>query len=198
MPCTEVARYTSLTGVAGSAVSGVSAVSSWSAVLRSMRAAVPLILEARTDLLRLRAPPGPGEPYGRLPLHRDAEGEVMLAGWTAAECAPHDHAGGEGLVCILDGAFTETEWLWRDGGLERGACRRWSAGDAIPVAPGTIHSMIAHDAGTTLHLYRPAISGMRVFDPARRETLLVRDDCGAWVPRDEGLVLSRTSWPAAR
>ena len=35
---------------------------------------------------------------------------------------------------------------------------------------------------------------MRVFDPARRQTLSVRDDCGAWVPRDERLILARVDW----
>jgi hypothetical protein len=38
---------------------------------------------------------------------------------------------------------------------------------------------------------------MRVFDLARRQTLTVRDDCGAWVPRDELLILARADWPAA-
>ena len=123
----------------------------------------------------------------------------MLAGWgTDAACAPHDHAGGVGVVHVLDGAFTETEWVWRDGSLARGASRRWSAGQSIPVAAGGIHSMAAHGAGTTLHLYRPAVSGMRVFDRARRQTLTVRDDCGAWVPRDEALILARVDWPPAR
>ena len=168
-------------------------------LLRDLRGAAPLLVPARAELLALRAEPAAADPYGRRPLHRDAVGEVMLAGWRAgAECAPHDHAGGEGMVVVLAGTFTETDWIWRDGNLERGASRRWGAGDTIPVAVGGIHSMRAHDdgkgGGTTLHLYRPAIAGMRVFDPARRETLAVRDDCGAWIPRDEALIVSRTAW----
>jgi hypothetical protein len=102
------------------------------------------------------------------------------------------------VVLVLAGTFTETDWLWRDESLARGASRRWETGDAIPVAVGGIHSMRAHDGGTTLHLYRPAIAGMRVFDPAREETLAVRDDCGAWVPRDEALIVSRTAWRTGR
>ncbi len=69
--------------------------------------------------------------------------------------------GGVGVVRVLDGAFTETDWMWRDGILARGASRRWRAGESIPVVAGGIHSMVAHDAGTTLHIYHPAISGMR-------------------------------------
>ena len=169
-------------------------------MLGDLRGAAPLSAELRAELLALRAGPEPGEPYGRRALHRDEAGEVMLAGWgTDAECAPHDHAGGVGVVRVLDGTFTETDWAWRDGILARGASRRWRAGEAIPVVAGGIHSMVAHGAGTTLHLYRPAISGMRVFDPARRQTLSVRDDCGAWVPRDEALILARVDWqPASR
>lgn len=161
---------------------------------------------ARAELLALRAEPESGEPYGRRPLYREAAGEVMLAGWRdGAECAPHDHAGGEGVVLVLAGTFTETDWVWRDGGLARGPSRRWQTGDAIPVAVGGIHSMRAHDenddagtGGTTLHLYRPAIVGMRVFDPARQETLAVRDACGAWIPRDEALIVSRVAWRTGR
>ena len=167
-------------------------------MLGDLRGAAPLSAELRAQVLALRAAPEPGEPYGRRPLHRDETGEVMLAGWSSgAECAPHDHAGGVGVVQVLDSLFTETDWVWRDGSLARGPSRRWRAGDSIPVVAGGIHSMMADGAGTTLHLYTPAISGMRVFDPARRQTLSVRDDCGAWVPRDEALILARVDWPTA-
>lgn len=167
-------------------------------MLGDLRGAAPLSAELRAELLALRAPPEAGEPYGRRALHRDGTGEVMLAGWgTDAACAPHDHAGGEGLVHVLDGAFTETDWVWRDGSLAPGASRRWCAGESMPVMPGGIHSMVAHGAGTTLHLYCPAVSGMRVFDLVRRQTLTVGEDCGAWVPRDEALVLARVDWPSA-
>ena len=167
-------------------------------MLGDLRGAAPLSAELCAELLALRAGPAPGEPYGRRALHRDQAGEVMLAGWgEGAACAPHDHASGEGVVHVLDGAFTETDWIWRDGVLARGASRRWAAGQAIPVIAGGIHSMVAEGAGTTLHLYCPAISGMRVFDPERRQTLSVRDDCGAWVPRDERLILARVDWETA-
>jgi cysteine dioxygenase len=171
---------------------------SWNAIVNEVMVETALSFEARAELLTLRPDPAPGEPYGRRPLRRDELGEVMLAGWGEIECAPHDHAGGEGKVHVLEGSFTETEWVWREGVLRRGAVRRWTAGDAIPVAAGTIHSMTAHDRGTTLHVYRPAISGMQVFDPVRQETLSVRDDCGAWIPRDDGMILSRFRWEAGR
>jgi cysteine dioxygenase len=176
-------------------------------LLRDLPGAASLVGGARAELLALRAEPESDEPYGRRPLYRETAGEVMLAGWRGgAECAPHDHAGGEGVVLVLVGTFTETEWLWHEGGLARGPSRRWQAGDAIPVAVGGIHSMRAHGdrnddgqaGGTTLHLYRPAIAGMRVFDRARRQTLAVRDDCGAWIPRDEALIVSRVAWRAGR
>lgn len=172
---------------------------SWRIVLSDLQRAASLVGEMRAELLASRQEPAAGEPYGRRSLHRDDVGEVMLADWRdGAECAPHDHAGGEGLVLVLAGAFSETGWSWRDGLLERGPVRRWSRGDQIPVTGDGIHSMVAHEAGTTLHLYRPAISGMRVFDPARRETLAVRDDCGAWIPGDDALVISRSPWRDAR
>ena len=102
-------------------------VPSWTVMLGNLRGAAPLSAELRVELLALRAGPAPGEPYGRRALHRDEAGEVMLAGWGAgAACAPHDHAGGVGVVHVLDGAFTETDWMWR--GRNPGARRQPSLG----------------------------------------------------------------------
>ncbi len=150
---------------------------------------------ATPELLTMRASSVAGEPYGRRPLFRDDGGEVMLAAWTpGAECAPHDHAGARGAVLVLAGRFVETEWLWRDGDLRRGRSRPWRAGDVIPVEPGGIHSMLDEDGGASLHFYVPPIAGMRVFDARLRQTLTVRDDCGAWLPSDPNLILSRQPW----
>jgi hypothetical protein len=152
------------------------------------------ILAAGPSLLASRPDARPGEPYARQPLHRDDLGEVMLATWTrGAACAPHDHAAARGGVVVLAGSFVEIEWSF-DRGLIHGATRRWRAGDVIPVDTGTIHSMRDGEGGATLHFYVPAISGMRVYDPARRETLVVADDCGAWIPTDPAVIVNRQHW----
>ena len=45
-----------------------------------------------------------------------------------------------------------------------------------------------------MHHYTPKVEGMRVYDVARRETLIVGDDCGAWIPSDSGHIRARESW----
>ena len=68
------------------------------------------------------------------------------------------------------------------------------SGLAAGLTKARIHSMLALSAGTTLHLYAPSITGMRVFDTQARQTLIVADDCGAWLPDDPQLVQKRTDW----
>jgi hypothetical protein len=57
--------------------------------------------------------------------------------------------------------------------------------------------MTATDGGVSLHVYVPSITAMAVFDRERRETLVLDDDCGAWIPEDPKLIRGRTAWPVA-
>ncbi len=151
----------------------------------------------RRDWLAERAPTAnPGDPYGRLPLHRDRRGEVMLAGWeTAQQCAPHDHGDARGLVIVVAGAFTETRYRHVDGGLHASGRSTAMVGSALPVSHGLIHDMRCDAAGATLHVYLPSIDRMRVYDVATRSTWIVDDHAGAWIPRDTRHVISTEAWP---
>jgi len=156
------------------------------------------------SLLAAAPPPGEGEPYGRLPIFRDAVGEVLLVGWREETfCAPHDHGEAGGFVCLLRGRLVERHWRWRDGELaavgevgelKSTAEREHFAPALIPVGPRAVHDMKASGAAVGVHFYFPPIAGMKVFDRGRRETLVVSEDCGAWIPRDDSLVLSRLLW----
>jgi hypothetical protein len=147
-------------------------------------------------LLAAAPPPGVGEPYGRLPIFRDAVGEVLLVRWREETfCAPHDHGDAGGFVCLLRGRLVERHWRWRAGELCAVAERAHAASEVIAVGPGAIHDMKASDAAVGIHFYFPAIQGMQVFDRVRRETLVVSEDCGAWIPQDDSLVISRAGWP---
>lgn len=155
-------------------------------------AACPL---PRHDLIDAAPPPRPDEPYGRLPLHRGERGEVLLVRWREDTfCAPHDHGQAGGFVSLLRGQFVERLWRWKDGDLVAAVERAYAAPALIEVKGGAIHDMKARGSGVGVHFYLPAIQAMKVFDRARRETLTVADDCGAWVPGDPALIQGRTAW----
>lgn len=139
--------------------------------------------------------PDPDAPYGRRPLYRDADGEVLLVAWSeAVECAPHDHGSSAGRVLLLRGTFIEKHWGWRRRELQPLTMHQWGAGAVLNVTG--IHSMQAVGCGVSLHLYTPAITMMRVYDPQSRRTFVVSDDCGAWIPRDHTQIVSVEDWSA--
>ncbi|HTA17758.1 MAG TPA: hypothetical protein VK989_00615 [Polyangia bacterium] len=172
----------------------------WPALLRSCHAGAltshlrrhPL---PEVALRRAASEPAAGEPYGRAPVWRDDVGEVLLVKWREdVYCAPHDHGEASGFVQLLAGRFVERLWRWRAGELVVANETQHDAPTILRVGAHGIHDMKAVGGGLGIHFYLPAITGMKVFDRARRETLVVRDDCGAWIPApegDTGLVVSR-------
>jgi hypothetical protein len=162
-------------------------------MLAAHLAAHPL---AAGPLAHVARGPLPGEPYGRLPVHRDERGEVLLVSWGEDEfCAPHDHGSSGGVIQLMRGVFVERVWRFAAGALVVVGERRVAAPSLVRVAPGVIHDMKAQGRGLGVHLYLPAIADMHVHDLSRRETLTVTDECGAWIPREERLITGRTPWP---
>ena len=168
---------------------------------------VPLLfaVDAEGDLRRIRTtalsllpelkaqmqfPGWLNEAYGRRVLYSTRDLEIMLACWRPqSECAPHDHGFSQGRVLALGGSFIESDFGWRDENLVRLGGRAIESLSALPVDLGHIHSMKCNsDNGLTLHFYRPAISQMKVFDLEKRRTLMVTDDCGAWIPQPHQIV----------
>ena len=145
-------------------------------------------------------PPAPGEPYGRtpLPVPPGADEELLAMTWRdGATCAPHDHGDAGGHVTLIRGALTETTFAFSTDdprGLVPIGSRTLHAPAILDVEPGRIHAMTAHGDALTIHRYTPRIHGMRVYDTARRRTLIVRDDCGAWIPSDPDLIVDIESW----
>jgi len=160
--------------------------------LQRLLDSTPLLARA---LCATAAWPSDGEPYGRRPLHRGPGGEVLLVRWREETfCAPHDHGSAHAMVALLRGRFVERRWRWAADGLAPDAERTFDAPAIMTASESDIHSMKAAGDGVGLHFYVPAITGMRVYDCDRRETLIVGDDCGAWVPADPALIVDRTGW----
>jgi cysteine dioxygenase len=138
----------------------------------------------------------PFEPYGRRVLFSSPESEVMLATWTeAAECSPHDHGFSNGLVWLVTGRFIENHYFF-DGSLRLIDSRAHNElSSIVSVDQRDIHSMYAPRGGISLHLYNPPIHKMKVYDSLNRRTLTVNDECGAWIPVDQKLIVDVNSWP---
>lgn len=146
------------------------------------------------DLVALARFPDDDKPYGRHLLHAGNEGEALVMGWRDdASCAPHDHGSARGVVLVLRGEGVEQEWTIEGEGVRPGRSRTLLAPSMMHVRPGVVHSMTARGSAVTLHLYTPAITDMRVYDVERRRTLVVANDCGAWIP-DDSLIRSEHEW----
>ena len=142
-----------------------------------------------------RRPGGEVEPYTRTTLHRDEQKEVLLLHWQdGLRSAPHDHGPASGIVVLLRGSFTERLWRKAGRGVQLSSSRHYQAPARLPIERRDIHDMLAEGGGVRLHIYTPSIRGMRVFDVAGRRTLVVDDTCGAWIPSQDHLVLSRQDW----
>ena len=145
-----------------------------------------------------RPRPRPAEPYGRQLLHQGPAGEVMLAGWPrGARTAPHDHGEAAGFVLVLEGQFSESTYRFDGRELQRTAQRPLGVLEFTSAHAGAIHDLHAVSSGLSLHLYTPEIVAMQVYDVARRSTLLVTGDGGAWIPRGGAGVREAAAWAVA-
>lgn len=145
--------------------------------------------------LALPAPEASGTPYSRNVLACGPAGEAMLATWgQGSKSAIHDHGGANGAVIILDGHFVETHFQLREGRLKTGKSLQYQPGMVARVTGKSIHDMQAPQGGLTLHLYAPEPLPVRLYDPARRQTVMVASNAGAWLPAKAEHVLAIESW----
>jgi Cysteine dioxygenase type I len=173
---------------------------SWSALLQACETPRAKKILRKTpfpldDLLRLVPPAGTGEPYGRHPVYRGPEGEVLLVRWEEGQfCAPHDHGGARAIICLLRGEFWERHYSFDGRSLVAEADRELESPAVMSVRANTIHDMQATGGGFGVHFYLPAVSTMRVFDTDKRRTITVGETCGAWLPRNPNLTLRQEPW----
>lgn len=139
-------------------------------------------------------------PYARKVLFQESTGEVMLATWAPdAACAVHDHGGAGGAVIVLAGQIEETPYTWgdmRDGqrGLVAGAPRLHRTGAQVLVPRSGAHAMRAVGDAVTLHLYAPAPGALRVHDLENRQSLVLAEGHGAWLPEHTTDALKVEAW----
>ncbi|MBV1858616.1 MAG: cysteine dioxygenase family protein [Nannocystaceae bacterium] len=127
----------------------------------------------------------PDRAYGRTVLLAAPGLEIMLARWTPGiSCAPHDHGGARGTVCVLQGHATHRVWEFVSGRLRCTSTQGIATGERIRCGRRLIHSMEQGEgveALVTLHLYAPAIETMTVYDTRLGTSIVVEGSSGAWI-----------------
>ncbi len=165
---------------------------------REPRKILSLFADAGLDadaLSRTNTTPDPVTPYSRVVLSSAPGCEIMLARWTPGKvCAPHDHGSSAGWVFYFESDFEEQGYRWRDGELVSHTTQPHAAGTFTEVRKHEIHSCLSHGRGLSLHVYFPRIERMRVYDLAARRTIVVADDCGAWIPERAEQRMEETAW----
>ncbi|MDB6155192.1 MAG: hypothetical protein JWL90_3645 [Chthoniobacteraceae bacterium] len=158
-----------------------------------------LLKEAGLDSARLskiNSTADPVTPYSRVVLSAAPECEIMLARWTPERvCAPHDHGVSSGWVFYLEHDFEERSYSWQEGELVSVGTFSHRAGTCTEVRKEEIHSCMSNGSGLSLHVYFPRIEKMRVYDLNERRTLVVADDCGAWIPDRPEQRVAEMAWP---
>jgi len=147
---------------------------------------------------------GKFRPYGRKTLFENERLVIVIARWSPKiSCAAHNHAGGFGWVCLLNGGvFTETVWHLSGDKIRRKSVSTYEPErqrEILTVESTTLHSMSCSTAGTSLHFYRPDEApkidqlGMLVADRVTGFVYEMDHDAtdgtgGAWLPPDSGAV----------
>lgn len=97
-------------------------------------------------------------------LHRDADHEVWLLGWTAEqEVELHDHGGSAGAFAVVQGQLVEDHV-----GPRGPRMRRWPAGTASGFPAACIHHVWnpGPAPAASIHVYSPPLSSMTYYERA--------------------------------
>ena len=146
----------------------------------------PLLVATNSDL----------EPYGRNIVFKNDKIEVMLASWAAkAISSPHNHGSSCGLIWFVEGDFTEQHYSFNGRDLvKHGEVQKYFENSVVQVQQSDIHSCGPSTVGVSLHIYSPPIHGMKIWDTLGKRTLTVADECGAWIPKEEKLIIDQKAW----
>lgn len=137
------------------------------------------------------------EPYSRNLIYKSDFVEIMIARWKPiTACLPHDHGISEGCVWLARGNFIETTYAFNENNLGKTKTIDVSEGTIIPVNQGEIHACSCDTDGLSVHIYWPSIHHMRVYDATKKRTLVVNDNCGAWIPNDHSAIVNEIPWKA--
>jgi len=127
------------------------------------RLARRLAPEADRYLERVQFDPGH---YVRHPVLLWEDWEVMVIGWEAGQITPiHDHRGVLGGMAILSGTVVEERFTVPKELPELADSRVRPEGDLSETGPTVLHRLIPRSRAVSLHIYRPPLRTMGIWDP---------------------------------
>jgi predicted metal-dependent enzyme (double-stranded beta helix superfamily) len=104
--------------------------------------------------------------YVRHPLLLWEDWEVMVIGWEAGQITPiHDHRGVLGGMAILAGNVVEERFTVPRDLPELADSRVRPEGDLSETGPTVLHRLIPRSRSVSLHIYRPPLRTMGIWDP---------------------------------
>ena len=104
--------------------------------------------------------------YVRHPLLLWEDWEVMVIGWEAGQITPiHDHRGVLGGMAILAGNIVEERFTVPKDLPELADSRVRPEGDLSETGPTVLHRLIPRSRSVSLHIYRPPLRQMGIWDP---------------------------------
>src|SRR5512132_1711771 len=104
--------------------------------------------------------------YVRHPVLLWEDWEVMVIGWEAGQLTPiHDHRGVLGGMAILSGTLVEERFTVPMELPELVDSRVRPEGDLSETGPTVLHRLIPRSRSVSLHIYRPPLRTMGIWDP---------------------------------
>lgn len=121
--------------------------------------------EADRYLERVRFDP---QRYVRHPILLFEDWEVMVIGWEAGQITPiHDHRGVLGGMAILSGDVVEERFTVPKDLPQLADSRVRPEGDLSETGPTILHRLIPRTRAVSLHVYRPPLRTMGIWDAER-------------------------------
>jgi predicted metal-dependent enzyme (double-stranded beta helix superfamily) len=103
--------------------------------------------------------------YVRHPVLFFEDWEVMIIGWEAGQLTPiHDHRGSLGGMAVLDGTLVEERFTTPSDRPELVDSRVRPEGDLCDTSPTVLHRLMPRTRAVTLHIYRPPLRTMGIWD----------------------------------
>lgn len=104
--------------------------------------------------------------YVRHPVLLWEDWEVMVIGWEAGQITPiHDHRGVLGGMVILSGTVVEERFTVPRDLPQLADSRVRPEGDLSETGPTVLHRLIPRSRSVSLHIYRPPLRTMGIWDP---------------------------------
>ena len=107
--------------------------------------------------------------YNRMALHSTDDYQMLILSWGPGQKSEvHNHRGSQCVIRVLSGVAEETVYMPTAGGFFETNTKHYGAGSVFGGEDADIHCVGPPQNGVeplvTLHVYRPALTDMELFD----------------------------------